>query len=115
MADGSGAGPRGTPAGEEILTFGRTLAVAAVVGVAGGGGALAFAAASRGLQHLLVGPGDSFLEAVEALPWSSRLAVPALGAVVSALLLWLFLLFSTKGRWGESSSGSSSGGAPDSA
>ncbi len=82
-------GAAGTGVPPFHLTFGASLAAAAAVGVAAGIGALAFFAATKGLQNLLVGPGDTFLAAVEALPWWRRILVPALGAVLAAvLLLW---------------------------
>jgi CIC family chloride channel protein len=77
--------------GLSILDFGPALLAAAAVGVVTGFGALGFVAATRGIQDLLAGPGDSLLEAVQALPWWRRLLLPALGAVLAALLLQRFL------------------------
>jgi CIC family chloride channel protein len=66
------------------------VATAAAVGVAGGLGALGFTLATRAIHEAFVGPGDTFLEAILAMPWWQRILVPVTGAVIAALLLaWL--------------------------
>jgi chloride channel protein, CIC family len=70
-----------------LVAAAGVVATAAAVGVAAGFGALGFAAATRAIHENLVGPGDTFLEAIQALPWWRRIIIPALGGVMAALLL----------------------------
>jgi CIC family chloride channel protein len=66
------------------------VATAAAVGVAAGFGALAFSIATRAIHETFVGPGDTFLQAIQAMPWWQRILVPATGGVLAAFLLaWL--------------------------
>ena len=62
---------------------------AALAGFAGALATIAFREGLAGLQWLLVGHSGSLVEMARSLPWTARLALPALGGVVAGAVLLL--------------------------
>jgi CIC family chloride channel protein len=77
----------GVPLDRRLLGYGATLGIAAAVGCLAGLGSIVFRAASGLVQRWAIGPGATFLEAVEAIPWHRRVLVPAAGALAAGLIL----------------------------
>jgi CIC family chloride channel protein len=67
------------------------IAMAIVVGVLGGYGAVAFRLFIRFFQSISFGTGDSsFLQHVMALPWYAKLLPPAIGGLIVGPILYFF-------------------------
>jgi CIC family chloride channel protein len=65
------------------------LLIAALVGVLGGLGAVAFKDLSNRFTDLIIGSEPSFLEACLRLPWYMRLLIPTAGGLFAGLVLYL--------------------------
>ena len=66
------------------------LAIASIIGLIGGFGAVGFRTLIECIQTIAVGGSDNILERVIALPWYHKLFIPSLGGLIVGPLVYYF-------------------------